>query len=69
MLDRGATMTVKDSINCDSNILDIGVKMLNNHSYNKFTNNKLDNTSQDTYVYRTDEQINKIYINIFKHII
>ena len=55
MLDRGAAMTVKDPVNYNSNILDIGTKMINNHNCNIFINNQIDNTSQDTYVYRTDE--------------
>ena len=52
MLDRGAAMTVKDPINYASNILDIGTKLLNNHSYTNFSNNQIDTTSQDTYVYK-----------------
>ena len=55
MLDRGSIMTVKDPIDYSSTIQDIGTKMLNDHSYNKFTNKQLDNTSQTTCVYRTDE--------------
>ena len=55
MLDRGAAMTVKDPVSYASNIQDIGTKMLNDHSYTNFTNNQIDNTSQDTYVYKTDE--------------
>ena len=55
MLDRGSSMTVKDPVNYSSYILHIGNKMLNNHSYNNFINHHIDNTSQDTYVYKTDE--------------
>ena len=55
MLDRGAAMTVKDPLIDASEILGIGTKMLNGHSYSKLTDNKIDNTSQDIYVYKTDE--------------
>ena len=63
MFDRGATMSVKDPLTLQnylniktlSNISEVVTKMLNNHSYDNFTNNKIDNTSQDTFVYKTDE--------------
>ncbi len=63
MFDRWATMSVKDpltlqnylNIKTPSNISEVVTKMLNNHSYDNFTNNKIDNTSQDTFVYKTDE--------------
>ena len=55
MLDRGATMSIKDPINYTANIEDVVTNMLNNHSYKNFTDNQIDNTSQDTFVYKTDE--------------
>ena len=63
MFDRGATMGLKDqldikdylNLNYISNVKDIGTKMLNNHAYDNFTNNQIDNTTQDTFVYKTDE--------------
>ena len=48
-------MSIKDPVNYTSYIIDIGIKLLNNHRYNNFINNQLDNTSQDTFVYKTDE--------------
>ena len=35
--------------------------MLNNDSCNKFTDNQIDNTSQDTFVYKTDESNQQVY--------
>ena len=55
MLDRGSIMTVKDPLDYTSTIQEIGIKLLNDHSYTKFTNNQIDTTSQTTYEYRTDE--------------
>ena len=63
MLDRGATMPVKDpltlqnylNIKSPSTISQVVTKLFNNHSYEKFTDNQRDNTSQDTLVYKTDE--------------
>ena len=63
MFDRGATMSVKDpltfqnylNIKTPSNISEVVTKMLNNHSYDIFTKNQIDNTAQDTFVYKTDE--------------
>ena len=55
MIDRGSIMTVKEPVNYSSNILDIGNIMFNNHRHIKFTNQQIDNTSQDTYVCETDE--------------
>ena len=68
MLDRGATMSVKDpltlqnylNIQSPSTISEVVTKMLNNHSYDKFTSNQIANTSQDTLVYKTDESIKVI---------
>ncbi len=63
MFDRGATMSVKDpltlqnylNIKTPSNISEDAGKLLNNHSYDNFTKNQIDNTTQDTFVYKTDE--------------
>ena len=65
MLDRGATMSVKDpitlqnylNIKSPSNIAEVVTKALNNHSYINFDKNQIDNTSQDTFVYKTYEYI------------
>ena len=35
--------------------------MLNNDSCNKFTDNQIDNNSQDTFVYKTDESNQQVY--------
>jgi hypothetical protein len=43
------------------------LQALYNHSYAGFGKQQIDNTSRDTFVYRTDESI--ININIIKHII
>ena len=48
-------MTVKDPVNYASNRLDIGTKVLDDHSYKCFIHNQTGNTSQDTYVHKTDE--------------
>ena len=58
MLDRGATMSVKDPLTLQyylnsktpSNIAQVVAKLLNKHSYAKFTDNQIDNTTQDTFV-------------------
>ena len=63
MLDRGATMSVKDpmmlqnyiNIKSPSNIAEMVTKALNNHSYDTFDKHQIDNTSQYTFVYTTDE--------------
>ena len=63
MFDRGATMNVKNpltiqnylNIKSPSNIAEVATKMLNNHAYDNFTDNQIDNTSQDMFVYKTDE--------------
>ena len=63
VLDRGATMSVKNPITIQnvlnlkspSNMVDVVNQALDMHSYDKFTDNKLYNTSQDTFVYKTDE--------------
>ena len=55
MLDRGATMSMKDPINYMASTKDIVTNMLNNHSYTNFRDNQIDNTAQDTFVYKTDE--------------
>lgn len=63
ILDRGATMNVKNQLNVKdyqnlnyiSNVKDIATKALNNHGYENFTNNQIDDTTKETYVYRTDE--------------
>ena len=63
MLDRGATMSVKDpltlqdflNIKSPSTISQVFTKLLNDHSYDNFTDNQIYNTSQDTLVYKTDE--------------
>ena len=63
MFDRGATMVDKNplivqnylNIKSPSNIVDVVHKLLNNHTYDKFTDHKLYNTSQDTFVYKTHE--------------
>ena len=63
MFDRGSTMSVKNpltlqnylNIKSPSNIAEVATKLLDNHAYDNFTNNKIDNTVQDTYVYKTDE--------------
>ena len=65
MLDRGATMSVNNpltiqnylNIKSPSTIVDVITKTLHNHSYEKFTNNKITNTSQYTFVYKTDERL------------
>ncbi len=59
MIDRGATMTVKNhmtiqnylNIKSPSNMVDVIIKNLDNHGYDKFIKNKADNTTQDTFVY------------------
>ena len=56
-------MSVKDplkfkdylNLNYVSNVKYILAKALNNHSYDNFTGNEIYNTSQDMFVYRTDE--------------
>ena len=63
MFDRGATsgdknpLTLQNYLNIKSpsNIAEVATKLLDNHSYDNFTKNQIDNTTQDTYVYRTDE--------------
>ena len=63
VLDRGATMYVNNpltiqnfpNIKSPSNMVDVVNKVLDNHSYGKFTNTKLHNTHQDTFVYKADE--------------
>ena len=65
MLDRGATMSVNNpltiqnyqNIKSPSTIVDVITKTLDKHSYDKFTNNKITNTSQYTFVYKTDERL------------
>ena len=59
MIDRGATMTVKNhmtiqnylNIKSPSNMVDVIIKNLDNHGYGKFMKNKIDNTTQDTFVH------------------
>ena len=63
MLDRGPTMSVKDpltlqnylKIKSPSSISQVVTKLLTNHSYDKFTDHQIYTTSQDTFVYQTDE--------------
>ena len=65
MLDRGATMSVKDpmtlqnylNITSPAKIAEVVAKALNNHSYDNFTGNQIDSTSQDTLVYKTGGKI------------
>ena len=63
MLVRGSTMSVKDPltlqtylhIKTPSTISQVVTNMFNKHSYDNFTDNQIDNTSQDTFVRKTDE--------------
>ena len=61
MFDRGATMvdnnplTVQNYKKSPSNIVAMATKLLNKHSYANFTDNNIDNTSRDTFVYTTVE--------------
>ena len=63
MLDRGATMNVKNPMiiqnylnsKTPSTIADTAAKALDNHNYANFDKKQIDNTSRDTLVYKTDE--------------
>jgi hypothetical protein len=65
ILDRGATNGVSPSLltNLASLVTDnntvsttgVVVQALDNHSYNNFGKQEIDDTSRDTFVYRTDE--------------
>ena len=63
MLDRGATMSLKHpmtiqtylNIKSPSHIVDVVNKALDNHGYAHFINIKLDDTTQDAFVYKADE--------------
>ena len=63
MLDRGATMNVKNLMiiqnylnsKTPSTIADTAAKALDNHNYANFDKKQIDNTSRDTLVYKTDE--------------
>ena len=63
VLDRGATMSVKipktiikfPDIKSQSTVVVVVNKDLDNHRYDNFTEHKLYNTSQDTFVYTTDQ--------------
>ena len=62
MFDRGSIMvdenplTIQNYLNIKSpsNIVGVATKLLNKHSYDKFTASQIDNTSQDTFAYTTD---------------
>ena len=57
MFDRGSIMvdenplTIQNCLNIKSpsSIVDVATKLLNKHNYDKFTDSKIDNTSQDTF--------------------
>jgi pimeloyl-ACP methyl ester carboxylesterase len=65
ILDRGATNAVKPSVlmnlaslTTDNNTVttsDVVLQALDNHSYDGFGKQEIDNTSRETLVYRTDE--------------
>jgi pimeloyl-ACP methyl ester carboxylesterase len=65
ILDRGGTNAVKPSLlmnlsslitdNNTVNTSDVVLQALDNHSYDGFGKQEIDNTSRDTFVYRTDE--------------
>ena len=63
MFDRGATsgdknpLTLRNYLNIKSpsNISEVATKLLDNHSYDNFTKNQIDNTTQETSVYKSDE--------------
>ena len=63
MLDRGDTMNVKNPMTMQNylniqnpwNIAEMVSKVLDNHSYGNFNNQQIDNTTQDTFVCKTDE--------------
>ena len=63
MLDRGATMSVKDPITLQnqlnivtpSNIAQMVTKAGNVPGYANFDKNHIDNTSQDTFVYKAEK--------------
>ena len=62
MFDRGSIMvdenplTIQNCLNIKSpsSIVDVATKLLNKHNYDKFTDSKIDNTSQDTFAYKAD---------------
>ena len=63
MLDRGSTMSVKNPRTIQAylniknliNMVDVVTKALDNHGYDTCANHELDNTTQDTFAYTTDE--------------
>jgi hypothetical protein len=65
ILDRGATNAVKPSlfmnlasISTDNNVVNtsgVVLQALDNHAYDGFGKQQIDNTSRDAFVYRTDE--------------
>ena len=63
MFDRGSTMVDENPLNIQSylnikspsNIVDVATKLLDIHRYDNLTDHKITNTSQDTFVYKTDE--------------
>ena len=52
-------MTIQKYLNIKtpSNIADMAAKDLDNHSHANFDKHQIDNTSRDTFVYKTDEDI------------
>ena len=63
MLERGATMNVQNpmtiqkylNIENPSTIANMAAKALDKHSYDNFDKRQIDNTSRETFVYKTDE--------------